>query len=302
MDSLQRFLSAPEVELSDPATSDELDSFQAQTGLSLPASAIRLYRESNGLNIETLGLRFEPLDGVLKYLTGFEHWGITKRWGFFPFTDANDSNPHCICCNQPLNGRIVHVFHDDEATLDFRDLESFLDAVLTLVQQPTTDSIISDLPVQYDNTSDRSAMDEATGVELLNIGRAMPKDDPVRDQSLAFGLRLLPDSHVREFAALLDGSPPLRQAALKRLQAIQTTEARSAVTAYRKDWSQFRTDAVANLRRAGIALEQVKDDCVLIQPNQVWLDLGAFYEDHREADIFARLVSRAQHFVTLKRK
>ncbi len=58
---------------------------------------------------------------------------------------------------------------------------------------------------------------------------------------------------------------------------------------------------MASLRRAGITVEEVKDECVLIQPNHVWLNLDTFYEDHREPDIFDRIVDRARQFVSERR-
>jgi hypothetical protein len=54
---------------------------------------------------------------VMPFVDGVSHYGIPEVWGYFPFTDCNDSNPYCVCCNGPLRGRVVHVFHDDDPKL-----------------------------------------------------------------------------------------------------------------------------------------------------------------------------------------
>jgi hypothetical protein len=299
MDWLHNFLAAPEATPFKPASVEELDAFQADTGLSLPEPIVRLYEASNRLNIDKVGLKFLPLEGVKKYIEGFQRLQVTERWGYFPFTDANDFNPYCVCCNEPLAGKIVHVFHDDSARLDFGGLETFVAAVLKLARS-RDDPWIDNLPAQYDDVHNRTPEDLAVGMQLLTSANTMSKDDPDRNQMLEFGIRLLSDNYADQFAKLLDGSAWVRGAALERLRRIQTLESKEAIRKYDQTWHEFRTGAIASLRQAEIKVENVKNDCVLIQPGHTWLDLGFFYEDHKDPDIFERIVSRAIYFVSQK--
>lgn len=127
MDSLDALAAVAGVELLPAATSEELRAFEKKQGLSLPTSVCSLYEQCNGLTIGPLAVRFLALAEVEELLAGFRQTGITDRWGYFPFLEASDSNPHCVCCDGPILGHVVHVFHDDLARLDFRDLESFID-------------------------------------------------------------------------------------------------------------------------------------------------------------------------------
>lgn len=170
MNVLDQFLSSPAVERSKPATAEELDAFQAEHSLPLHPSILELYRESNGLRLKSLGVSFIPLTEVSKYIAGFDRFGFSRRWGYFPFTNANDSNPFCLCCRSPLAGRLVHVFHDDEPRLDFRDLESFLAAILKLTGD-ADGAFFDELPAQYDDSTDRTPADVEAGLELLETAQ-----------------------------------------------------------------------------------------------------------------------------------
>src|SRR4051794_6697035 len=117
------------------ATDAELAGFEAQTGLTLLPELRRLYAASNGLVVDRRGrMRILPLGEVAGHVRSFGSFGIPVQWGYFPFTDLNDSNPHCVCCDGPAKGYVVHVNHDDVAHIEFRNLDSFLAAVRRVME------------------------------------------------------------------------------------------------------------------------------------------------------------------------
>src|SRR5688572_9585470 len=82
------------------AAADELDAFEARTGLSLPPQVRAFYGATNGLTIESGGwMKILTLAEVMPYVEGevmpfvggVRHGGIPEVWGYFPFTDCNDS-------------------------------------------------------------------------------------------------------------------------------------------------------------------------------------------------------------------
>jgi hypothetical protein len=104
MDDLQAFCHAVGATPNPGATATELDAFEARTGLSLPPQRRAFYASTNGSTIDGDASRYVsmrpaawmeilPLAKVVPYVEGMRGCGIPQVWGYFPFTDCNDSNP-----------------------------------------------------------------------------------------------------------------------------------------------------------------------------------------------------------------
>jgi hypothetical protein len=182
MDDLRAFFHAVGAAPKPGATPAELDAFEARTGLSLPPQLRAFYGATNGLTIDGGGSRYVsmrpaawmkilPFAEVMQYVEGMRRYGIPQVWGYLPFTDCNDSNPYCVCCNGPLRNRVVHVFHDDVARLKFWELDRFLDAVAAAVVSRGQDPPEVDrLPGEYtSDREDRTEDEVCTGLELLRL-------------------------------------------------------------------------------------------------------------------------------------
>jgi hypothetical protein len=182
MDDLRAFFHTVGATPNPGATAAELDAFETRTGLSLPPQLRAFYGATKGLTIDGDGSRYVsvrpaawmeilPLAKVMPYVEGMRRDGIPRVWGYFPFTDCNDSNPYCVCCNGPLRNRVVHVFHDDVAGLKFWELGRFLDAVAAAVVSKGEDNPQLDR-LRGEYTSDREDRTEdevRTGLELLRL-------------------------------------------------------------------------------------------------------------------------------------
>lgn len=291
--SIEQFLKEPEVELRQPATPAQLDELESKTSLSLPQSFRSLYEGSNGLTIPKLQLSFYPIDAILQCFDGMHSVLGTDPFGWLPFTDARDSDPYAICCSPPLCWRIAHVRHDDVASLDFGDLESFLAALMKQARIPET-TYIGDLSAHYDNPQLRSTEDVAAGQALLDSAYAMQPDTPYRYSSFDFALRLLTDEFVERFVPMLDQTPDLRELAASRLKRIKSPVASQALVTYQRQWSDFKAQALTALRSAGLAGSDVRDDCVRLKPRPIWFRLDIFYEKRNDPEIFNQIVARAR--------
>ena len=214
MDDLRAFFHTVGAAPNAGATAVELDAFEARTGLSLPAQLRTFYMSTNGLTIDGNGSRYVsvrpaawmeilPLAKVVPYVEGMRQYGIPQVWGYFPFTDCNDSNPYCVCCNGPLRNRIVHVFHDDVAQLMFWELRRFLDAVATAVVSRGQDHPRLDrLPGEYtSDREDRTEDEVRTGLELLKLADGFT--DVEHDDALRFAIALLSEGREAARAAKL---------------------------------------------------------------------------------------------------
>jgi hypothetical protein len=207
MDNLQAFFHAVGATPNRGATAAELDSFEASTGLSLPPQLRAFYGSTNGLTIDGNGSRYVtnmrpaawmeilPLAEVTRYVEGMRRFGISQVWGYFPFTDCNDSNPYCLCCNEPLRNRVVHVFHDDVAELKFWELGRFLDAVSAAVANRGTDRPeLERLAGEYtSDREDRTEDEVSTGLELLKLADRLT--DVEQHDALRFAIDLLSEGH-----------------------------------------------------------------------------------------------------------
>ena len=255
MDDLRAFFHAVGAAPNPGATADELDAFEARTGLSLPPQVRDFYGSTNGLTIEGgRWMKILSLAEVMPYVEGEVMPFVDGvRWGYFPFTDCNDSNPYCVCCNGPLRNRVVHVFHDDVPKLKFWDLGRFLDAVAAAVVSKGEDHPELDrLPGEYtSDRKDRTEDEVQTGLELLRLADGLP--DVELHDALRFAIDLLSEGEVDEVARLLEtGDEHTAWEAAARLGAMKSPRAADALRQYRRETAKFVADCVAALRAAGL--------------------------------------------------
>lgn len=274
-----------------PASRKDVERLERATELKLPVQFRDLMFVSDGFSLKS-GDRFLDLAAIEEYWAGLKDFGIPQRWGYLPFTDFNDSNPYCICCNSPLQGMIAHVFHDDSARLEFRTLESFL-----LAFQGQT----SDLSTDYSPLSKRrTENDIRVGLELIELSREMP-DDVEQGDALRFAVSLLSENEISVFAELLNtGDEYTREEVLHRLHRMTSPNAVEIITAFNAEMRSFVTHCVNGLRQAGIDVVEVKDHCPRLEPGPVWLNLPVFFDRRQSPTIVQDIVERARHLMKLK--
>lgn len=235
---LSHFLRSIGAECTAGTSKANIAAFEAASGLSLPPEARELWTASNGFTIATRRdvLKVMALSECLGYLQSMRQLGIPQGWGYMPFADLNDSNPYCICCNEPMRGYIVRVHHDDSAEIVYRGLDSFLDAVRIACE--TSDDgrpSFRDLPHDFDGDhAHRTQQDVQTAFALL--GRVEQLDEDVEQaDALRWAIALLDEANVAEIVRLLDsGDQYCRKAAMARLQAMKTPAAEEALLRYQR--------------------------------------------------------------------
>jgi hypothetical protein len=314
MDDLRAFFHAVGATPNPGATVAELDAFEAHTGLSLPPQLRAFYGSTNGLTIDGGGSRYVsmrpaawmkilPLAEVMPYVEGMRRYGIPHVWGYLPFTDCNDSNPYCVCCNGPLRNRVVHVFHDDVARLRFWELDRFLDAVAAAVVSRGQDPPEVDrLPGEYtSDREDRTEDEVRTGLELLRLADGLA--DVELHDALRFAIDLLSEGQVDEVAQLLDtGDEYTSREAAARLQAMKSPRAASALRQYAAEIARFVADCVAALRAAGLDVTDIRENTPCLQPGPVWLNLPVWFQRRREPGIHDAVVRRAKELLALNQQ
>ncbi len=287
------------------ASDADLATFERDTGLSLPQELRGFYKTSNGLDIvDRSGVEFLPLDSVRQYTQHVR--GMTYDFGYFPFTEANDSNPFCVCCTSPLNGRVVHLYHDDSPVLKFRSLGSLLTALETGINEVGHRAYFRiaspDFDGDYRARAPRTSEDIRDGLALLDHGRRtdVEFDHYERLNLLRFGMRLVTEQQVGDVIALLDDNHDVREEAMSRLQQMNTPAAVEAVRRSKAAVAAFVKQAVAAMRAAGLNVAEVQGTNVRLDSPLVWMSMDVFFDERNRPDVFDFVVERARYFQSRK--
>ena len=291
------------------ATDAQIDVFEAQTGLTLPPELRALYERSNGFTIKRRGLlRVHTLDEAANYAHALDQAGIPHVWGYFPLTDRNDSNPHCVCCAGPVAGYVVRVNHDDVAQIEYRSIDSLLAAIRGVLEAPGgTNSdegpSLWRLPQEFHpDTSDRTPEDIATAHRLLAFAETLEEGSIERADAERWAITLFSEKEVAEVAHLLDtGDEYRRREALAKLSRMTAPDALAAVQQHRREMREFCRRVVDAIRDAGLTVAEVsQDECPRIEPGHVWLNVPMFFTRRHSPTILADIVQRARELIAYK--
>jgi hypothetical protein len=317
-------LQAPGIETFPRARAWQRRLCEIRTGLSLPTEAHGLWSRSNGFTIERPNVRLwvHPLKKCLEYHRGLKDFGIPQRWGYFPFADANDSNPFCICCRPPLRGYIVRVCHGDSADVVYRNFDSFLQALATAVESPIVagedgSPWFADLPGDFGaHQQNRTIDDVRIGQALLKLSGALDKETNAlqwahrgvrrmlgrilrrgsveQGNAIRWAITLLSEDHIPEMIDLLNtGDEYCREDVLARLRSMQSPAARLAVAQHQEEYKRFIEQCAAELRRAGLQITVERETDIRLEASRSWLNMEGFFNDRRSPQFLSDFVKRA---------
>ncbi len=288
MSSISDLLAELDADAASGVAEADLDTFENEMGLRLPRSVRALYTTCNGAVLNEGLLQILPLAGVRKHLYGLRNFGIPQRWGYFPFTDNNDSNPFCVCCAAPLTGYVVQVFHDDSAAIKFRSLDRFLVALREYVAKDEWD--IHEMPSQFDGEA-RTTGDIEIGRELLRLAREM--DDVEQGDAYRFGMWLLSGNEISEITPLLQGGDEyVRDDAVRRLAAINSPQANQALQDAEEDMARFVKQCVEVLHRGRVPATIINRTDLIAGLSRRGVNTRVYYSRRDEPGIFDRLVEQ----------
>ncbi len=277
IDDLPTLLKSAGFHLRTGANASSLDRLESLLELRLPAEFSQLYSLSDGA--DSHGLQLYPVSEIEGYADVFEG-GL----GYVPFTDSNDSNPYSICCNDPMRGMIVHVFHDDESPLICRGLGRFFDLIIEARQRGTDVGFIEG-DFAFDRR-ERTADDVITARELMKFAGPLDKLDEWRTQALIFAAQLFGPGQESELAnALALGNEYVRGAVIRRWQGLGTTAALERLREDSAAFQNFVSGIKNQLEASGLATEPYRDGTFLIQPGRIGLNFKSLFAEFREPSL-----------------
>lgn len=287
------------------ASAADVATFERETGLVLSPDLRAMYSRANGVRINSRGaLELLPLDRVASYISSFHSFGIPDCWGYFPFTDLNDSNPHCVCLAGPATGYVVRVFHDDTAALEYRSPRSFMRTVRDVIDMDEDEegAALWDLPRELRlNATDRTPADDATAHQLLSFAATLEEGSIERADAERWALTLFSEAEVAEVVRLLEtGDEYRRGEALQKLGAMTVPQAASALQHHRSEMRTFVRQVADALGTAGLTVAEVRGESVRVEPGRVHLNVPVFFTRRRSPTIMADIVQRVRELIAHK--
>lgn len=277
------------------ATAEQIVAVESAAKLTLPDEVKAFYAASDGATVADGASKILSLAEALELAQGMASFGIPKRWRYFPLTDASDSNPYCVCCREPVQGWIAHVYHDDVATLQFRSFAGFLDALVTTLDgdEPRLDELLHDF-----SGSKRKKSDIATGNQLLALTKTGELGEVARADALRWSATLMGENQLDVLAKMLEEEDEYtRSDVVDQLRAMDTPAARELMERYRAEMRDFVTRCVEGLREAGIIVAQKEGDYGVRLGGRCSLNMPMMYTRRRSPTFMADLVKRAKEFL-----
>jgi hypothetical protein len=268
----------------------------------LPKEFRELYRTTNGLVIPDLNLEFEPLSQIENY-AGF----LTKGFGYFPFTECNDSNPYALCCAEPLTGFVVHLYHDDEPVLACRSLGRFLDLLVERRQQMLAADVKqrSSLYLHINRLEgdlafdqpERNGDDARIGRELVRYAGSLAPTDVDRGAALKFATQMFGPGHEEELTHVLAlGDEYTRESVLKRLQGLGTPAAEALLRRDAEEFDRFVAELAKAVEAAGFDVRRRPDrpHAWSIEPGNIRPNLEMSYALRHDPSFLAAWLERVR--------
>lgn len=306
MNDFRAFAQSDFVELQPGATASELSAFEARSGLSLPSQLRTFYQLSNGATVLQGEMIILSLAEALSQFRDMREYGVPQAWGYFPFADCNNSDPYCVCCSDPVRGRIVQVFHDDAAQLRFSNISRFLDATagaaaaIAVCTDPDRENVedLGRLDGEYVHRLERTEDEVSTGLSLVQLADHLT-DVEMRDAQ-RFAIDLFSEAEIGKVIHLLEtGNEYVVEKARARLETMRSPEASKALEQYDRETATFVSDCVAALRAAGLHVTDVRTHTACMSPGPLWLNFPIWFHRRHEAGIQDVVVRRAKELLAL---
>jgi hypothetical protein len=238
-----------------------------------------------------VGLRADEARRVARIKDQRERWdtiaplreaGVTQPdiaafWGGQPF----DLGQECID-GKPLAFRVAYLPHDDGSRLLYRDVDSFLQALIEALNgdEPACLSL-HDTQGDYPPDAPRNQADQQAARAL------MATDGPRNEWNYA--AQLLDASNLAEWATLLETDHFVRRDVVARMEKMTDPEIRELLRRDRVAFDEFATRAAEAAREAGLEVGRRNQDA--LQVGGKWMNLEVFFHRRRIPDAVPRMLA-----------
>jgi hypothetical protein len=281
-DALDQLLARGDVATGEPAPRAYVDDLAGRFGAVLPASLIELWCATDGVALDSLNAHIlGPAEVIL--MVDEQVWppGLVDQ-GFLPVLDDHQSNYLAVLVREPLAFRVAHLPHDDGSRLLYRDVDSFLRALLkALEQDESADLFFHDTNGDYPPDAPRTRADQSAA-------RAMMATGGTRDE-WNYAAQLLDASNLAEWATLLETDHFVRRDVVARMEKMTDPAIRELLRRDRVAFEEFATRAAEAAREAGLEVGRRERDA--LQVGGTWMNLDGFFHRRGIPDAVPRMLA-----------
>jgi hypothetical protein len=298
---LERLLTKCNVSGAHGATAEEIAAFEKKHRRKLTPAAKEFFSTVNGADLEPRLSRLWSLDEASDWI---ERWGtenVGAAWKYVPLGGPEEPDPYCVACGGAIKGMVLRVPHDDEATLAFRSIESWLGWLMTIESRDEWVEIW-DKPHELD-ADKRIAKDFTVASKLQEMETFASEIEETDAQR--FSMALMSEAGLDLFAKKLKASSIYtRQSAEVMLSNMKSPRAAELLQAYAKELEEFAHRCLDVIRNAEPQVEELplsprnRSSLSYVtrglrsKNKEVFMNLGAFYPD--TPTNLARLVEMAR--------
>jgi len=200
--------------------------------------------------------------------------------GLLPIFDDHQSNLVAVSIRDPLKFRVIHIPHDGESRLLYRDLDGFYQGILDAHnKRECADHFFHEADGDYSDDTPRTHEDSLAGKYLLTT-------DGICNEYY-HAIQLLGSSDLSEWGALLENGE-MRRVALERLRQFSDSTVRQLLHQDQVEFDQFCQEFRESLTSVGIHVDQIQDGTLKIGKRSFLLD--GFYCRRRIPDALLRAV------------
>jgi hypothetical protein len=281
-DAVDQLLARNDVGVGEPAPRAYVEDLVERFGAELPPPLIELWGATDGVALESLDAHIlGPTEVIL--LIDEHAWpqGLVGQ-GFLPVLDDHQSNYLAVIVREPLAFRVAHLPHDDGSRLLYRDVDSFIRALLEALDQgESADLFFHDARGDYPPDAPRNRADQSAARVLMATNGARAEWN--------YAAQLLDASNLAEWATLLETDHFVRRDVRARMEKMTDPAIRELLQRDRVAFDEFATKAAEAAREAGLAVGRRERDA--LQVGGKWMNLESFFHRRRIPDAVPRMLA-----------
>lgn len=269
--------------LSASAPAAGIDAVAALFGTALPEDLLRLWRTSDGMQLDPLDAHLLGPSEVMEIIDTATIGSMLVKAGLVPILDDHESNLLAVAVREPLAYRVVDLPHDDGPRLIYHDIKSCLRAVLEAMDGEDSAALfLHETEGDYPPTTMRSEEDHQAARTLLATME--------EGNYWNFAAQLLDATTLKEWETLLDTGHFVRRDILQRLRRMDSPGIRELLRRDEEQYEEFVLLFTTALREAGLEIGKRKG--TVLQIGKHGFELDTFFHRRREPHAIPSAVAR----------
>ena len=278
-DSIDKLLTHPQVAKGGPASESAISEILERFGGVLPTPLLKLWRAGEGVHLDTLHAHIPGPTEVIEILD-CGMWNILFKRGCIPLLYDHESNFLALFAHPPLAFRIAYVPHDDGSRLIYRNLTSFADALLGLLDSGGSADDFYKAAGDYPPATSRPIEDQQAAIALM-------KTDG-ENEEWNYAAQLLDASNLEQWETLIETDHFVRRDVIRRLRQMKEPGVQALLARQKQEFQTFALAVADAARRAGFVVGERQDGSLQIGRANYILE-GFFYR-RKVANAIPRLL------------